>query len=208
LAVLDYLLSNSAAQVGVTPIDWPTFLRQFKGPQNFFSRLTRETRKQTKNTEDVSQAVSQPDVMRRLEEVPPAKRRGLLITHVSEQVGKVIGLDPSQRVGEIVPLNEMGLDSLMAVELRNLLGSGLGLKRPLPATLVFDYPTVAALTDYLANTVLNLNGDKQEKNQPTEEQPVAPTATSLNVLDSLEELSDDEIDRLFMEQLGQTQDDE
>ncbi len=208
LTVLDYLLSQPAAQVGVTPIDWPTFLRQFKGSQNFFSRLTWETRKQAKVTGVAAQTVSQPDVMRRLEEAPPAKRRGLLITHVSEQVGKVIGLDPSQRVGEIVPLNEMGLDSLMAVELRNLLGSGLGLKRPLPATLVFDYPTVAALTDYLANTVLNLNADKQEKNQPVEEQAVAPTATSLNVLDSLEDLSDEEIDRLFMEQLGQTQDDE
>ena len=44
--------------------------------------------------------------------------------------------------------NELGLDSLMAVELRNVLGAMI--EQSLPATLVYERPSIAALTDFVA----------------------------------------------------------
>ena len=56
-------------------------------------------------------------------------------------MARVIGASAADAIDPRQPLNEIGLDSLMAVDLRNRLGTGLGLARSLPATLVFDYPT-------------------------------------------------------------------
>ena len=53
------------------------------------------------------------------------------------------------------PLKELGLDSLMAVELRNALGQRVG--ETLPATLAFDHPTAAAIAKHLLEEVLALS---------------------------------------------------
>ena len=65
---------------------------------------------------------------------------------------------------KVQPLTEMGMDSLMAVELRNLLRGSL--QQSLPATLVFDYPTVLALSDFLAIQIFG--GDDTGKNKVAE----------------------------------------
>ena len=67
--------------------------------------------------------------------------------------GRVI--DPQQ------PLSEAGLDSLMAVELRDTIGRAVG--RVLPATLLFDYPTLDALAHYLHREVVNLEPEPEAK---------------------------------------------
>ena len=53
------------------------------------------------------------------------------------------------QVGPHQPLMEAGMDSLGAVELRNSLAARSGLD--LPATLMFDYPSISGLADYLAS---------------------------------------------------------
>ena len=75
----------------------------------------------------------------------------------------------------------------MAVELRNALGVSIG--RTLPATLLFDYPTIEALTGYLSGQfAIKLS----EKPEPIAQEPG-------DVLNRIEQLSDDELDRLLAE---------
>jgi acyl carrier protein len=88
-----------------------------------------------------------PDVRQRLGSVPESKREEFLSGHVREQAAEVLGLEPQYPLDPNKPLKELGLDSLMAVELAKMLGAGIEL--PLPATLVFTYPTVRTIAAYL-----------------------------------------------------------
>ncbi|MEZ4867754.1 MAG: type I polyketide synthase [Caldilineaceae bacterium] len=78
-----------------------------------------------------------------------AQREARLIAHVQEQVGFVLGLAaPDLEQG----FNEMGMDSLMALELKKRLEASL--KLALPATLAFEYPTIQILASHLNHDVL------------------------------------------------------
>lgn len=94
----------------------------------------------------------------RFEQAPPARRRSLLLDHVRSRAARALGMGSASELDPAQPLQELGLDSLMAVELRNLLAAGLDLPRALPATLAYDHPTAAAMAEYLLQL---LDGGKQ-----------------------------------------------
>ncbi len=200
LALLERLMRAPETQVTVNPVDWPQFLQRYgeRPPallREIATHTARAATQSTKTAKDAQPAQaktpSQPEFLRQLEETPTDRKPGVLLAFVQKQAARVLGLDVSA-VGEHTPLNEMGLDSLMAVELRNLLGKALDLKRPLPVTMVFDYPTITAMRDYLAREVLHL----ADTPPATAEKPAAGQAA---VLESIEDLSDDDVDRMLAE---------
>jgi len=85
----------------------------------------------------------------RLAAADPRARRDLLVELVREQIRRMLRLEESDEVGRSRRLMELGLDSLMAVELRSRLDAWLALPEPLPSTLVFDYPTIDAIVGLL-----------------------------------------------------------
>ena len=76
-----------------------------------------------------------------------AERLKALVELAQEDIAAVLGLPGASSVPADVPLKELGLDSLMAVELRNRLSGRVGTK--LPTTLAFDYPTPRAMAQLL-----------------------------------------------------------
>ena len=81
-------------------------------------------------------------------ELPEKERLGALVGLVQEVVAAVLGLAGAAAVPASQPLKELGLDSLMAVEVRNRLSARA--ETTLPATLVFDYPTPEAIAKLLS----------------------------------------------------------
>jgi phthiocerol/phenolphthiocerol synthesis type-I polyketide synthase B len=83
-----------------------------------------------------------------LRDCEPARRQDLLIDLVSAQVAAAMGLASPQMLDPAVGFFQFGMDSLMSVTLQRSLSESLG--EVLPASVVFDYPTVEALSGYLA----------------------------------------------------------
>jgi hypothetical protein len=94
-------------------------------------------------------------------------------------------------------LFDMGLDSLMAVDLKSRLEAGVG--QPLPSTLTFNYPSVGALANFLLQDVL---GDAAEP-VPAAAREVRPAEEAVASRDPEADLSEEELAALLRQKLDQ-----
>ncbi|WP_394831085.1 SDR family NAD(P)-dependent oxidoreductase [Pendulispora rubella] len=110
-----------------------------------------------------NRAAAAMTLQQRLVSLPADERKRALLDLLRTEVGVILGLPSSTPIDPNRPLKELGLDSLMAVELRNRLATASHLR--LPATLLFDYPTAHALVKLLL--------EKLVQDEPRSEVPIA-----------------------------------
>ena len=190
LQALEHVLAAQAAQVVVLPVDWPRFRARMRGPQlDAFLGSIAGPQSHARATPAGGTAATARDggLRAQLAAAAPARHRPIVAALVRARALKVLGLDASRAIDPRTPLGELGLDSLLAVELRNIIGSAID--KSLPATLLFDYPTLDTLTDFLLG---ELGGAR-----PTEAAAAGAPAASdeAKLVESIEDLSDEEVER-------------
>jgi len=145
LALLDQLCRQHAAQLVVVPLNRERFFREFAvGQEPCWSRdLASSVRRERQGPSE-----EELQWLHRVQAAPPAERHKLLVAYLQDLIGGVLGLDPSQPPDPLQGFFNLGMDSLMSIELRNRLQTTLGLT--LPFTLAFEYSTIEELAGYLA----------------------------------------------------------
>ena len=108
-----------------------------------------------------------------LEEIralPAVSRNAALIRKVAEVLRRTLGIREDEEIDRDLPFSALGMDSLLAIELRNTL-SGL-FHSQFPSTLLFDHPTLRTLALYLEQelfTVDRASPVNEMKSPPLEE---------------------------------------
>jgi len=184
-------LLGANGPVAVLPIDWQRFGAQDRVAPRFRA-LAHQTH--AGGSAGETARAGGADIRKRLAEAPASKRRSLLQAHLREHAMRVLGLSANFNLDSRQPLREIGMDSLMAVELRNAISASV--QQKLPATLLFDFPTIEALADFLGPQLWQETKPAPEP-APAVEKTSAPAPETAGV----ENLSDEEAEALLLAEL-------
>lgn len=196
-ALLNSTTQQPMAQVGVIPMVWSRYL----SPDRSVPPFLRQFR------DDAVLSVPVQSAQQQLRDA--ADPYAVLTDIVLDLVTQTLGWSSSAEVGLEQGFFELGMDSLMSLELRRRLQRELDCE--LPSTLTFAYPSVKAVVDYLAGDVLSL--------QPPAVVAPVQIPSRLPITDSIhldeiqvdevaleswvEELTESEVDTLLDEKLDQ-----
>ncbi|WP_316976891.1 type I polyketide synthase [Shumkonia mesophila] len=176
LRVLRHVLRENLLQPTVADIDWPAYAQAhgIAGQAGLLAALLAAT---GKAGGEAAAAVAGRDIAEELRAVLPVERAALMRDYLQVLARQTLGYGDAEAIEIDQPLVEQGFDSLMSVDMRNRLNKSLG--RALPASLLFDYPTLNKIARYLLDDVVQL-GDAPAA------APVASAAAS--VLDEIDNL--------------------
>ena len=141
---LERLLHQDATGTAMAVVDWPVFGETLDGRPSLLEDLL------AADTDDDDSSLSE-DLLEQFASTPAAGREDLLVSFLQGEVQAVLRLPsaPASAVGFF----DLGMDSLMAVELRNRLNRAFSDAYVAPNTLVFDFPTIADLASHLVDVL-------------------------------------------------------
>ena len=187
--VLEELLKLQPVQMAVLPMNWQKIKPREDGSVRPLVRLLV---KGPATDQLASQNIKRVTFLDQLKATPIEEQRKFLFQHIVNEVNRVLGLDASDSPNPHQGFTDIGLDSLMAVELSNRLRTDL--ERPLPPTLTFEYPTIHALTDYLATEILNMPSTKVTQNSISESNDQA-------IRSEVESIPEDQLEDALLKEL-------
>ena len=167
LRAFDQLVRQDVTTSVVMSMDWSVFEEAVEDRPPFLEDLL-----STESDDDADSPASAEDLLSRLREAPA--REELLVSFLQQEVQAVLRLPsaPEPTVGFF----DLGMDSLMAVELRNRLNRAFAEEYVVPNTVVFDYPDIATLARHLDGELGEVGSAPVAQAEPEPEQ--RPTVQS------------------------------
>ena len=158
LAGLADVATTTSGHGVVARIDWARFLPLYQqaGQRAFLAEMQHGLPAQPVATGPSGKTA----LVEKLTNAPVQQRRTLLIDHLRDAVAEVTRIDADE-IREDAGFFDLGMDSLMAVELRQRIEQAVGAQ--IPATLAMDHPRLSDVADYLLADVLGLSGQAATK---------------------------------------------
>jgi acyl transferase domain-containing protein/acyl carrier protein len=204
LRALEQAFYDPHCQTVIASIDWKQFRRDQRAGRSFLEAVV------VSNEERAYGGATQQrpsEFRRRLQEVPSKVRSDSLIEFLQQEIMLALRLSvpPNPTIG----FSQLGMDSLMMVELRNRLQRELTGLVDLSATILFKYPNPAALAAHLAD-LFETRPDRNaaECNLERIPQESAPVGTvqrtkSPDVFQGIDSLSVHEAEQLLLKELNE-----
>jgi len=199
LEAMEQLLADTLPDTVIAEIDWEVLkpLHEARRRRPLYERMVRAKTDSASSRAAAGGEGPGADLARRLGAASGQRQKeDVVLDYVSAEVANVLHLEGATRVSTTTGLFDLGMDSLMAVELRRRLEAGTGLT--LPSTLTFNYPTAAALAGFLLAEMVKVAADAPSSEVQPEDPPVLEEAGDQG---DLNDLSEQELELRLMKQM-------
>jgi acyl transferase domain-containing protein/NADPH:quinone reductase-like Zn-dependent oxidoreductase/SAM-dependent methyltransferase/acyl carrier protein len=179
LEALERLVLDGAAQATAIAIDWDQFLATNRPPteQASFSRMASRRTASRRAPPPTGAAAPATNVPPDWSAFSASARRRTVEEMIRAALVKVLDTDPEASFDPYQGLRDLGLDSLMSVELRNRLQAAF--QRTFPATLIFDFPTFAGLVDHVCDGLAEHGTARMGQAAPPDAEAAAEDLTDI-----------------------------
>jgi myxalamid-type polyketide synthase MxaC len=184
LEALGEAIRRGPAQLAAIPVDWKAFAEFHGGRsaplfQEFVARAAATTGLRASGSE----------IAHRLAESVSAEERVVTLEGwLQETLGRVLKL-ATRKIDLDRPMGTMGLDSLMGVEFVRRISNALEI--PVPATVVFNYPTIRLLAQQLLKRL-----------NPADAEDSSVSASVAVAVEALPDISEEEALQALMKPQG------
>lgn len=188
--ILERILQLGVPQVTAVSADWQRYAADLSA-ERVPALLQQIVGDRHASPPEATRVVANVDFASQLRSLPAMQRLPQIVALVERNAARALQLPPGKAIHPQRPLHDMGLDSLQSVELRNALAASIG--KPLSATLLFDYPTIETLAQYLATQLLEV--------KPQAARTAPASAQRSQPIDGVSNLSDEEAEAALLREL-------
>jgi len=197
--LLDQMLVEGHSQTGVLPFDWEKFFSSipFGSEPPWLSELAARDRSKRASS-------GPPELLELLADTNDDEQFDAVLGYVRVQAARVMALEddlPDERR----LLNELGFDSLTAVEFCNAIGRSID--QHLNPMVLFDYPTLESLACHVSRDLLKVQLPEEFERRLTAQQTVRDELSQREeMLDEIEGMTSEDMEALINEQLSKLDD--